>query len=171
MKEEENRNGFLDMFEDNELFAGSVNPDPDDNFNERKYQGKGEQRTNQADMERLVQPCIDEEETSKGSRALPWMVPSFDDDANDLIKEDDEEELMVLDDGQTQEQPKYCLEKYFSNGDIQRQNKPRKIDVYNKKRYQGNSSDEDEMERDESDEDFDRDGNPLSLEELDGWMN
>ena len=27
------------------------------------------------------------------------------------------------------------------------------------------------MERDESDEDFDRDGNPLSLEELDGWMN
>ena len=42
MKEEENRNGFLDMFEDNELFAGSVNSDPDDNFNERKYQGKGE---------------------------------------------------------------------------------------------------------------------------------
>ena len=27
------------------------------------------------------------------------------------------------------------------------------------------------MGRDESDEDLERDGNPLSLEELDGWMN
>ena len=54
MKETENKNGFLDMFQDNDLFAEPLNPDPEDNFNERKYQGKGEQRTNQADMERLV---------------------------------------------------------------------------------------------------------------------
>lgn len=33
------------------------------------------------------------------------MVPSFEDDANDLINEEDDEELMVLDDGQTEEQP------------------------------------------------------------------
>ena len=38
------------------------------------------------------------------------------------------------------------------------------------KRYQGGSSD-DEMEQQDSDDDFDRDGEPLSLQELDGWMN
>ena len=100
-------------------------------------------------MERLIQPCIDEEEdgkrNTKGGRVLPWMVPSFDDDTDDLIKEDDDDELMVLDDGQIQEQPRYNLEKYFSNGDITRSNKPRKKDAYNRKRYQGGSSD-DEME-------------------------
>ena len=101
---------------------------------------------------------------------LPWMVPSFDDDTDDLIKEEDDEELMVLDDGQMQEQPNYCLEKYFSNGDITRDNKPRKNDVYNRKRYQGGSSD-DELEQEDSDEDFEREGDPLSLAELDGWMN
>ena len=60
------------------------------------------------------------------------------------------------------------MEKYFSNGDITRSNKPRKKDAY--KRYQGGSSD-DEMEQQDSDDDFDRDGDPLSLQELDGWMN
>lgn len=62
------------------------------------------------------------------------------------------------------------MEKYFSNGDITRSNKPRKKDAYNSKRYQGGSSD-DEMEQQDSDDDFDRDGDPLSLQELDGWMN
>ena len=37
LKEEDNKNGFLDMFEDNEFL-----PEKDDKFDERKYQGRGE---------------------------------------------------------------------------------------------------------------------------------
>ena len=55
------------------------------------------------------------------------MVPSYDDDTEDIFRVDDSEEMMVLDDGTKEEvgEPQYCLEKYFSNGDITRDNRPK----------------------------------------------
>ena len=50
---------------------------------------------------------------------------------------------MVLDDGSKEEQPQYCLEKYFSNGDINRANRPnRRQAATDRRRYSNNDSDE-----------------------------
>ena len=71
-------------------------------------------------MDRLIQPCIDDDdkEEKKQGAQLPWMVPSYDDDTDDMFRVEDNDEMMVLDDGSKEEQPQYCLEKYFSNDDI-----------------------------------------------------
>ena len=74
------------------------------------------------------------------------MVPSFDDDAGDVLRGvEDDDGMMVLDDGDMkQEQPQYCLEKYFSNGDITSENRPkRRHPAADRQRYAGSSSDED----------------------------
>lgn len=119
-------NGFLGMFDDTEF--GDDGEEAIELGKAGKRDENGLEKTNQEDMERLIQPCIDddeeeEESKKKKSSQLPWMVPSYDDDTDDIFRVEDNGEMMVLDDGSKEEQPQYCLEKYFSNGDITRDNR------------------------------------------------
>ena len=167
-------NGFLGMFDDTDF--GDEGDEALEPGKGRKKDEGGLEKTNQEDMDRLIQPCIDDDDVEGQSKTkssqLPWMVPSYDDDTDDMFRVEDNEGEMVLDDGSKEEQPQYSLEKYFSNGDITRDRRSRRPAPADRRRYGGGSSDE-ELDKEDSDEelDFERDGNPLSLEELDGWMN
>ena len=165
-------NGFLGMFDDTDL-ADEGDEALESGKGGKKDEG-GLEKTNQEDMDRLIQPCIDDDDEEEGGKKkgsqLPWMVPSYDDDTDDIFRDEDDGE-MVLDENSKEEQPQYSLEKYFSNGDITRENRRRPAPA-DRRRYGGGSSDEELDKADSDDElDLERDGNPLSLEELDGWMN
>ena len=74
-----------------------------------------DQRTNQADMDRLMQPCLDfddddDEETNNDSTAL--KMSDLDDNPMDSDVQDG--------DMQATSKVEYNMEKYFSNGDVQR---------------------------------------------------
>lgn len=200
--------------------------------------GLADQRTNQAEMDQLMKPCLDfsddEDEEGEGndhqvsdSLTLNGLKPKLSgagDDNEDSLQESQEQA------------PQYSIEKYFSNGDVDRGHKSEAKPVFSKrqsgskrgvivKRYSGSDDDDEEVERseddedaevaekgdksgdrygaadadeaadwmaynnrskvssagggvargygksDDSDNDLDRDGDPLTLDELDDWMN
>lgn len=139
--------------------------------------GLDDQRTNQDEMDQLMKPCLDFDD---------------DDEEDDELLEDDQGG--VLHGGNSGLKPKLTisenddnLEKYFSNGDVDRghiENKDESSNehkaVFSKrngrnqptgrvKRY--NNSDQDDDFDDDEDDELERGGDPLSLDELNGWMN
>ena len=173
----------MSMFDDDE----DCEETPINMFSRADDYGGGleDQRTNQDEMDQLMKPCLDfddndEEDMGDDSGVeLNGLRPTLD-------KNQDVEE-----------QPQYDIEKYFSNENV---DKPRRQTplptqaVFSQRngkvggvgrRYSSSSEEEDDLNggygkssshNDESDDEDDdefarQDDDPLSLDELDGWMN
>ena len=179
-KQKESR--FKSMFDDDEDDGDT----PANMFHRKDDYGGNldDQRTNQDEMDQLMKPCLDfdddDEEEESGSRPImKGLKPKLDSNG----------EKESLDQN-------YNISNYNSNGDVDRGHKQSAAHssqtVFSKrngkagvvKRYNSEEDeDEDEgdtygrknnkdnfMDDDENDE-FERDGDPLSLDELEGWMN
>ena len=143
--------------------------------------GFEDQRTNQVDMDNLMKPCLDfddndEESGDAVSRLRPTL--HFNLGAKKVDGEED-----------TEQPEQYIMSKYFSNGEsqIDRGHKAKAIfskrkgnasGYSRKRRYSGDEGDVNTGlgidkgfdDSDEEDDDLDRESDPLSLEELDGWI-
>ena len=136
--------------------------------------GFEDQRTNQDEMDQLLQPCLDYDDNDE-ENSVGLLKPKL---GNKADKDEEEEE---------EEPEQYNIEKYFSNGDVNHTDRIQAVfskrhGKSGKPRRYGDDDDEDEDDNyggrrgqqansDSDDDELDRGGDPLSLEELDGWMN
>ena len=188
-KKKESR--FLSMFDDDEDDGDA----PIEMFSRDDDYGGGleDQRTNQKEIDELMkQPCLEFDEGDEDFDPLTLLKPRI----NNYLQDDDDDTGPDKNDGE--EQQEYSMEKYFSNGDIDRGHIKSKANKGKGRRYGSDDDDDDYgamndgMDDDEEgyanrnkakknnkarfdsddDDDINRgDEEPFSLEELDGWMN
>jgi len=110
------------------------------------------------------------------------MQPVLDFDDNDEEEDIRYKERLSKEnaEGKEGQSSEYSIEKYFSNGDVDRGHKGPEVFSKRNTRVRRYSGDQDDPNTgfgynagqvDSDEDELERGGDPLSLEELDGWMN